>query len=35
MQLTIGGKKYTFVYSVAASLDDDMLETVKIGRAHV
>lgn len=28
MQLTIGGKKYTFVYSVAASLDDDMLETV-------
>lgn len=28
MQLTIGGKKYTFVYSVAATLDDDLLETV-------
>lgn len=28
MNLTIGGKKYTFVYSVAATLDDDLLETV-------
>ena len=28
MQLTIGGKKYTFVYTVAATLDDDLLETV-------
>ena len=28
MQLTIGGKKYTFVFSVAATLDDDLLETV-------
>lgn len=28
MNLTIGGKKYTFIYSVAATLDDDLLETV-------
>ena len=28
MQLTIAGKKYTIVYSVAATMCDDLLETV-------
>lgn len=28
MQLTIGGKKYTIVYTVAATMCDDLLETV-------
>ena len=28
MQLTIGGTKYTIVYSVAATMSDDLLETI-------
>ena len=28
MQLTIAGKKYTIVYSVAATMCDDLLETI-------